>query len=295
MPFKWGTGGVRTCSLDRPPSWWVSRWALSPASVSGPCGSRGSALPSSPSQLAAGPACPLLWLIDSWAPRDVGKSWEAWRQECQRWGKSKQDKKLGKSPAQWRRAWLQAFPQGKICSNCCGKWKFGGRNRCLKNEVWGNHLLCLSTILGKIHKLSMLLERDWYFPFAKMVLGESRAGCPATFELHLDSPGPLNLTSSSCSLRPAVYTRGQEPRNSPSGFRRLGLGMGRGWGLPQSSHVGEWRSLRPLLPLHACLSQKSVLCSHLAWCTFSKVVLCWTPLHCFPSRPLLEWFVTWSH
>lgn len=60
------------------------------------------------------------------------------------------------------------------------------------------------------------------FLLQKMVLGESRAGCPAMLGLHLDNPEPLNLPPSKHRWRYAVYTRGEEPRSSLV-FRKAGV------------------------------------------------------------------------
>ena len=74
----------------------------------------------------------LLILSDSQDHRDVGKAGEV-RGGNARGGKD-EDRDRG-----WERAqrsegqpdWRPSFR--KSCSNCCGKWKFGGRNQFLKN------------------------------------------------------------------------------------------------------------------------------------------------------------------
>lgn len=75
-----------------------------------------------------------LTLTDSQGHRAVGKAGAVRDGNANR-GKN-QDKDRG-----WERAqrsegqfdWRPSFR--KSCSNCCGKWKFGGINQCLKNYV----------------------------------------------------------------------------------------------------------------------------------------------------------------
>lgn len=91
------------------------------------------------------------------------------------------------------------------------------------------------------------------FLLQKMVLGESRAGCPAMLGLHLDNPEPLNLPPSKERRRYVVDTRGEEARSSPF-LGRQGLGMRRGLPVfsPHRSHTGVSQFLPSLFHWHVC-------------------------------------------